>query len=108
MYGRSLSLCVRDILSGEVKLEEVEIIYTSTKAPTLPAFYGVVKYYREHDWQEFYYKEVDNVISYLLDNGKIVQPRVDDENLAYIWIGDGKGHWVEKLEDVFSGYIFEH
>jgi|WetSurMetagenome_2_1015567.scaffolds.fasta_scaffold94732_3 hypothetical protein len=73
-FGRSLSLCVSDILRGYVKKEDVEIIVSSTAFATEEMWQKGIKSYSESYWIDFSENKISEVISYLRKNGKIEQP----------------------------------
>ena len=97
-YGRSLSFCVRDILNGEVKLEDVGAIVTSTLMRNEKDLKQVFDSYMESYWSEYstnktiefnnltirirsnskYSKgDVWKIVKKLWDEGKIYQPRLN-------------------------------
>jgi hypothetical protein len=84
--GTSLGKCVKSILAGEVKEEDVLFIVTNTNCPTLESLMTVIEqYYYEHsgdrgrsDYDMTGYSLVDAcaVAQQLFESGKLHQPRV--------------------------------
>lgn len=75
MIGFSFSECIRDIISGKAKLEEVEKIYTLTACRSDEDWNLVIIGYMEHCWT------IDPIGARtaaleLLSTGKIIQPRL--------------------------------
>lgn len=87
MYiGTSLGRCLRSILMDEVSEDDVLLIITRTKAPSLAQFLDVVKqYYDEGNWSAYNpsdydialkpWEEVKDLATRLYTTGKIHQPR---------------------------------
>src|SRR5512135_122509 len=99
-YGRSLSLCIKDILSGKVQEKEVAMIVTSTSCKNLEEWMDCIAHY--HD--TYYWKDWDYIICFrlvmrLLFAGKIHQPRLVDGKIQDL---SQKGIWADSLEECFS------
>ena len=77
-YGRSLSFCVREILEGKVRLEEVGCIVSSTKFSSVDEI--MESSYLENYWRGFSRKKILMVLTYL-GNGRLIQPRLYQEGL---------------------------
>lgn len=90
--GYSLSLCVIDICNGDVDIEDVERIETSTAFVTDEDWERGMRDYCATCWREFTERARD-VVSVLRANGKIIQPRVADATY-YRYVGGGT-HWQE-------------
>lgn len=89
LVGLSLSLCVRDILEGKVKEEEVKEIIAGTKADTPESIEKVIREYQETSWQEKP-EEGAAIAKRLFKAGKISQPRAKGRGEHNI----SKGHWL--------------
>jgi hypothetical protein len=85
MIGLSLSLCIKEIVTGKVKEEDVERLITGTKCPDLETFKYVLDEYSKTYWKE-HPEAVDIAMRFWL-SGKIDQPRVRDEEPPEIWSG---------------------
>lgn len=94
--GQSLSRCVRDILDGNVAIEDVFVIITRTRVPTREGLRQVME---EYQWRggptslsEYDIEKVMEVTYKLWDEGKVHQPRLYDggwqfEGLAQdVWL----------------------
>jgi len=90
--GLSLSLCVRDILRGKIKEEEVKEIIAGTNASP-EQWDGLMKNYKESYWRENP-EEGEAIARRLLDAGKIRQPRQEGKAAHNI----ASGHWIEAEE----------
>ncbi len=75
-YGRSLSFCVKDILSGKVSLEDVGVIVTSTECKTNDDWERLLELYSNSYWRSFPKNDARNILYSLIDNGNIYQPRL--------------------------------
>lgn len=82
----SLSFGVKAIANGEIKKEEVKYFITGTAFPVdktgMPNFNEIVEHYGNSYWAD-YRSEVEGfqekcfeVVRYLIDNKKILQPRI--------------------------------
>ena len=76
--GFSFGQCIRDIVQGKVKIEDVIVIVASTRIETLEQLEVIVQGYMHRpdyllDLDE---KECYTVASHLWDTGKIHQPRI--------------------------------
>ena len=95
MIGLSASCCVRDIVRGEVKLEEVEKIIAGTRGDSPEAIDEIIRQYRRIEWRENP-DEAERIFRHLLDAGKIEQPKLKGGRGP--WIGDG--WWVESEDQI--------
>jgi len=75
MIGLSLSFCIKDICAGRIRLDDVEMIVSGTKAETFEQWDELVEHYNKIYWREFQ-KEANAVLGFLLDNNKIIQSRI--------------------------------
>jgi len=84
--GTSLGKCVKSILAGEVKEEDVLFIVTNTNCPTIETLMEVIEqYYHEYkgsrgraaayDMSVYSLEEACRVAQHLFDHGKLHQPR---------------------------------
>ena len=86
--GTSLGKCVKSILAGEVKEEDVLFIVTNTNCPTLETLMFVIEQYyydykgarsvreRAYDMSDYTLAEACAVAQRLFESGKLHQPRV--------------------------------
>ena len=85
--GTSLGKCVRSILAGEVKEEDVLFIVSNTKCPTLEHLMGVIEDYyytyqgaagkvAAYDMSKYSLPDACSVAQRLFESGKLHQPRV--------------------------------
>lgn len=85
--GTSLGKCVRSILAGEVKEEDVLFIVSNTMCPTLETLVGVIdEYYYSYqgsrgrgaayDMSAYSIEDAQSLAQRLFENGKLHQPRV--------------------------------
>lgn len=84
--GTSLGKCVKSILAGEVKEEDVLFIVSNTNCPTLESLMSVIEqYYYEHqdgrgrsayDMSAYSLADACAVAQRLFESGKLHQPRV--------------------------------
>jgi hypothetical protein len=85
--GTSLGKCVRSILAGEVKEEDVLFIVANTMAPDLEKLMGVIEQYyymyqgssnpreRAYDMSEYDLDDAKAIATRLMESGKLHQPR---------------------------------
>ena len=85
--GTSLGKCVKSILAGEVKEEDVLFIVTNTNCPTIETLMGVMEDYyytyqsarnareRDYDMSDYSLTDVCSVAERLFKNGMLHQPR---------------------------------
>jgi hypothetical protein len=86
--GTSLGKCVKSILAGEVKEEDVLFVVSNTKCPDLVKLMGVIEEYyyqyqgthmpreKAYDMSAYSLEEACAVAQRLFENGKLHQPRV--------------------------------
>ena len=91
LVGLSLSFCVKDILQGKVKLEDVDSIVAGTRARTDEDWIALLSSYSANYWYDFSQEEIKAVVDALKVKG-IDQPRVRDEEPPQIY----NGYWVDK------------
>lgn len=88
--GLSLSFCVRDIAEGKIPLSDVEKIISSTKAENERDWAEVAKRYLQVYWRDNP-QECHKIFKTLLQEGKIVQPRLEGKQGPNI----SEGHWKD-------------
>jgi hypothetical protein len=81
LIGTSLGKCVKDILDGTAKEDEVLFIVTNTMCPTLDRLIDVIKEYyyypptRAYDMTAHSLVDATKVAQRLFESGKLHQPR---------------------------------
>ena len=76
--GKSLSFCIKDIISGKVNVEDVSAISTGTKIPDDNVLEEVIEQYRKSYWRD----DPDlgeEICRKLFEEGRIFQPRLKGE-----------------------------
>jgi hypothetical protein len=85
LIGTSLGKCVKEILDGKVKEDEVLFIVTNTMCPTLDRLIDVIKEYyyyprtRAYDMTAHSLDDAKEVAQRLYEHGKLHQPRCFNE-----------------------------
>ena len=97
LIGLSLSFCIRDILTGAVKPEDVKVVVSNTALEDImeildPKYNYTSVYWRKHD---------EDSIRSALNKVRIYQPR-----LAHSWKRHSicHGHWMSH----FQGFSWPH
>ncbi|HNW19703.1 MAG TPA: hypothetical protein PLA53_00875 [bacterium] len=101
--GLSLSLCIKNILEGKVKEEEVkEIIAGTSFAPE--KFDELIDLYKKSYWYDNP-EEGEAIARRLFAAGKIKQPRMEGGKIHSI----AEGHWLdaEDAEEEYKKRIME-
>jgi len=88
LTGLSLPLCIRDIIYGIVKEEEVKVILSNTLARNDEEWQSVIKNYQTFSWREYPEKAAEICLR-LLNQGKIKQPRLSGGGYQDL----SNGHW---------------
>lgn len=96
MIGLSVSRCVKDIVQGAVKLEDVTKIVGGTRAETPQDWDRLIRRYREGLWHDFR-DEAEQVMRRLIAEGKIEQPRLTEEKQPLVTDGN---YWVESEQQI--------
>lgn len=91
LIGFSLSFCVRDILNGDVKEDEVALIYSGTRFQNKKELAKVIDQYSEVYWGVHRRKKASAIVHRLLYASRIVQPRV----LGFHPPAISSGHWED-------------
>ena len=83
--GTSLGKCVRSILAGEVKEEDVLFIVANTMAPDLDRLMDVIEEYyysyqgsrrgADYDMSDYELEDAKAIATRLMESGKLHQPR---------------------------------
>lgn len=115
LIGLSLSFCIKDILLGRVKDEEVYAIITGTDIQSEEVWEEVIKRYSDLYWTEHDYtingneytvetisheEEARKLIHRLRETGRIIQPRTMGQEPPNI----AAGRWVDLSNDRVKGY----
>jgi hypothetical protein len=79
VIGLSMSFCVRDIIKGKVKIENVVFISAATKARTEADWESVFAAYKQWYWKENP-EEGERIARQLISDGLIIQPRLENNN----------------------------
>ena len=98
--GLSLSLCMQDILKGDVKIEDISAIVASTAfKDTTEALLAYYDYY----WANItFLKKCDAILKNIWPI--VFQPRLNVGKENHIGHTVTKGHWL----DTFTGQVFIH
>jgi len=99
--GLSLSFCVKDIVNGRVKLEEVSHIVTACKFANSEDLQVIIDIYKGVYW-EGKEDEGERVAKYLFEKGKLLSPRAC--GMPYPDIVNG--HWC-KCARIVDGAHYE-
>ena len=75
LTGKSLSLCIRDVLEGIVEEHEIHKIITSTKCPDLVSFEKILDQYSSIYWS-IAPERGKSIALRLWNENKIEQPRL--------------------------------
>ena len=108
MIGASLSLCISDIIRGKVNLEDVEILYVSTRFEDVEVIFD---YYKDAYWYKDREKAHEILVK-LYKEGRIHQARFIDEKLqpkpVPIWYKDVE-HFISRQRELdnemFADYV---
>lgn len=99
-YGRSLSFCVKDILSGKVSIDEVGKIVSSTACKNDEDWQGLIKSYSQSYWRDFSSLEINDIMTQLIYGGKIEQPRLSNGKSQALFRADGI--WADSYNEVIE------
>ncbi len=88
LTGLSLSLCIKDIIDGVVKEDQVEIIIARTMVRNSDEWHSIVYQYQSTYWKKDPIKAY-NIFHRLLAADKISQPRLEGGSYEDI----RNGHW---------------
>ena len=97
-YGRSLSFCVKDILSGKVSISEVGKIVSSTACKNDEDWKSLIDAYSQSYWYDFSSLEINDVMTRLIREGKIEQPRLLNSKVQALYRAGG--NWADSYEEV--------
>ena len=91
LIGTQVVSCAADIVTGTILMDQVEMLIISTRCATREEFVDVVCEFVGEESP--YYRELPNTLITLYDQGKIMQPRLDDPNG---WVPEFRGsYWVD-------------
>ena len=76
LIGKSMSLCVRDILKGIVSLDQVILLDAGTMVNTCNKLTGLVEYYNDIYWKDWEFEQCLDVVETLLFTHRLRQERV--------------------------------
>lgn len=101
MIGLSISLCVPEIASGEVNIDDVTKIVAGTACRDTKAWERVIRRYRDYYWQSNP-DRCEEILKELLVAGKIAQPRLIENRAPSLINPDGHGyrHWVSDESEI--------
>jgi hypothetical protein len=94
--GLSLSFCVRDIIEGNVSINDVAFIYSATKAETGEQWESVIDSYKRSYWYENP-DEAERIARHFINENLVIQPRLEGKILNYAGRKTG-GCWIEQSE----------
>lgn len=97
VVGTSIAFCVRDIISGRRKIEDVEVIIAGTKFETVDE---VIETYKETYWKK-YFEKAENVCRTLWNEGKIIQPCLENPK-ALLFVKDV---WYENMQELIDSQL---
>ena len=92
--GLSLSACVRDIIKGNIKEQDVAQILSGTAAETPEDWDELIDSYKKEQWSDDP-DQAEEVVHRLLDQGRIQQPRLQERGEDFPLID---GVWVSPDE----------
>ena len=98
LIGLSLSSCVRDILVGHVKLEQVEKIIAGTTAVTDEDWDRLTAAYAKSFWSSDPTRARE-IVRELVISGRVEQPRLSGEACYSI----SQGYWVSRDPGIIDG-----
>ena len=104
LIGTSLSMCVSQILKGEVKLHEVFGIVSSTCIRDDISMIELMESYAESAWYEYDWDDFEPIVWELFHNRYFEQPRL---TAGFPYIGVQRGLWM-KIAITRRHHIFTH
>ncbi len=99
-YGRSLSICGKDILDGKIKKEDVGKIVTSTCALDNNDWLKILSDYSQSYWRDYTLSICKELLFWLIENDKIYQPRINQNK--YQDLGHHPEVWVNSYVDAIK------
>lgn len=111
--GFSLGRCIRDIVNGEVDIDDVIVIVAGTRFETQEQLVGIVNEYMYRDTYLYGLEESDcqGVASVLFREGKIHQPRnfgiyrsIMPENAVWADLVPTGGHTDPMVQEAWQAY----
>jgi hypothetical protein len=104
LYGRSFSLCIKDLAEDNINPNNVGAIVTSTRAKNENDFEALVNHCSKIYWDNN--PKAITIAYKLWNDGKIIQPRLKNndlyQNLAYYPV------WGDSLEDVQNSVMVDY
>jgi hypothetical protein len=91
MTGLSLSYCIADILDGERKESDLDVLVAGTRCPDEAAFARALSQYVHTGYWKSDPVRAMGIAWRLWDEGRIIQPRVIDNSIE---MSIAKGWWV--------------
>ena len=95
-FGKSLSFCIKDIISGKVNIDDVSAISAGTNIPDSDALDQVIKQYRKSYWRDN--PDLgEETCRKLFSEKKVLQPRLRGEapydiHRGWLWPHFSKKH----------------
>lgn len=98
LIGLSLSFCIRDVVEGKVNIEQVEKIYSSTRAETDERLTELMRLYKEVYWRKDP-ERGERIARAMFAQGLIIQNRLQQgqEDVA---TDITNGVWVNSEADI--------
>ncbi|MDD5059466.1 MAG: hypothetical protein WC516_10005 [Patescibacteria group bacterium] len=93
--GLSISMCVKDILNGEVNIEDVYCIIAGTMIQDQKNWFVLVDQYGDSYWKKFSKEDIWATLEQLIPI--IYQPRLAGKQGPNI----SRGHWIDLNKDVY-------
>jgi hypothetical protein len=99
LIGLSLSKCIKDVIDGLVKTEDIKCIIARTRIRNTPELVGVVDSYCKLWWKKD--PVLGRYLAYMFwDTGKIIQPRLQSDGGGvavelYCAEDEDTGHWAQ-------------
>jgi len=98
-YGRSLSFCVKDILSGRIDKNDVGMIVTSTSFKNPEMWRNGIESYQKSYWCDYSIEECTNLVNWLIENNKIEQPRSINGKVQTLFKNK---HWADTYQEAIE------
>jgi len=93
--GLSVSMCIRDILNGEINIEDVSCIIAGTMIQNSQGWFALVDQYSDSYWKKFSREAVWATLEQLIPI--IYQPRLAGKQGPNI----SKGHWIDLSGEIY-------
>lgn len=99
LIGFSLSFCIRDILRGKVKVEDVLHLHTACRMESEDDIRQCVKQYCKSYWKDFEVQTIFGLINHLRKDNRISWLSSFEPNPMFI----GWGHWLSTKNSIKFG-----